>query len=307
MKGLRTTGLMAWDQEFAQTSTLTAGMAEVSTLHNRMAQLKPRKRHETSSSASAGSDFFHELHPQAAKWSIQSQYYELVRASALRIQRFWKSVCKRRAFFVSVRYIAAFCILRWMSSKLKGSVGKATSGIHALQVTAQYTKAAAHLANLIFEKNSLRYQLEGTKLIQNRRALLASELTILRNIQEYQSRARLGRASEAISMSDGLRRAALESSINADERLNKMLRAEEIRRVPRPTIPTECVSQPVGPVTNGHQVFLLQNKTAARQHRECVRKLDGHCLHSNVSCCLFLSGMSAMCFSGTSCRFEHVF
>jgi hypothetical protein len=301
MKGQRTPGLMEWDREFAQASTLTTGLAEVSTLHNRMVELKPQRKRDASSSSNVGSDFFHELHPQAAKWSLQSQYYELLSASALRIQWFWRSVCKRRAFFVSIRYAAAFCILRWMSRKLKGTIDGANGGVYSLQVTAKYSKAAANLAHLIFEKNSLRYQLEGTMLIQNRRKFLANELTILRGIQEYQSRDRLRRASQTIGISDGLRAAALQASTDADERLNKMLRAEEIRRVPRPTIPVQSMS-PVGPVTNGHQIYLLQNKGAARQHRECVIRRDSLVSNNDASHSFFVPDTNAICFYGTSCR-----
>ncbi len=268
MKGKRTPGLMDWDQEFAQTST--DDVAGVNTLYNRVAQLKSRKQLESSSSASMGSNLFNEHHPRAAKWSLQSQYYEMVPGAALRIQRFWRSVCKRRAFFVSIRYVAAYCILRWMLSKLKGQSGQTNGDLHGIHLTANYAKEAAHLAHLIFEKNSLRYQLEGTTLIQNRRKYLANDLHILQKIQEYQTHNRFRLARNTIGVSDGLRVAALQENTKADENLNNMIRAENIRQMPRPTMPVECVSHPVGPEADGRHIYLLQTKLAARQLKECV-------------------------------------
>ena len=66
-----------------------------------------------------------------------------------------------------------------MLSKLKGQNGQTNGELHGIHLTANYAKEAAHLAHLIFEKNSLRYQLEGTTLIQNRRKFLANDLHIL--------------------------------------------------------------------------------------------------------------------------------
>jgi hypothetical protein len=270
MKGQRVPGLMEWDREFAHTSTLTNDFASVRTLQNRIVELKSGKSQESSLIHSAGSDLFNERHPQAAKWSFQSHYYEFVSTSASRIQRFWRAVCKRRAFFVSIRYAAAFCILRWMLHKIKGQVGRASGGLHSLHVTANYTHEAAHLAHLIYEKNSLRYQLEGTMLIQNSRAYLANDLRILKAIQEYQSGARLRTARDAIAASDGLRLVANQESAQAEQKLNAMIQVEAIRLMPRPEIPIESVSHPVGPEADRRHVFLLPNKAAARQHKECV-------------------------------------
>ena len=270
MKEQRTPGLMDWDQEFAQARNFTDDLAGVNTLHNRVAQLKSRKHHQLRSGTSVGSNLFNEQHPRAAKWSLQSQYYELVTAAVYRIQRFWKSVCKRRSFFVSIRYVAAHCILRWMMFKIKGKAGASSGDLHGIHLTANYAKEAAHLAHLIFEKNSLRYQLEGTMLIQNRRKYLANDLEILQRIQDYQSHNRFRVARNTIGVSDGLRLAALDENAKADESLNNMIRAEKIRNVPRPIIPLESVSQPVGPEADGRHVYLLKNKSAARQHKECV-------------------------------------
>jgi hypothetical protein len=270
MKDQKVAGLMNWDQEFSRAGSLNDDVAGVNTLHNRIGQLKPNKRHESANKMSAESALFHERHPQAAKWSLQSQYYELVPIAALRIQRFWKSVCKRRSFFVSIRYVAAFCILRWMQFRIKGQVGRASGGLHGMHITANYTKEAAHLAHLIFEKNSLRYQMEGISLIQSRRKYLSNELKILQVIQDYQSRSRFRFARDAIHAGEDLRHSALQETVEADERLNGMIRSERIRRIPRPTLPSECMSNPVGPEADGRQVFLLENKTAARKHKECV-------------------------------------
>ena len=277
MKGQRVAGLMEWDREFANASTLTHDLASVQTLRNRIVELKSRKKNESMSKSSAGSDVFNERHPQAAKWSSQSQYYELVSSCTLRIQRFWRSTCKRRAFFVSIRYAAAFCILRWMLHKIKGQVGKASGGLHGMHMTANYAKEAAHLAQLIYEKNSLRYQLEGTTLIQNRRKYLANDLRIMKTIQDYQSNARLRSARDAIAASDELRLAAIQETVKADKKMNNMIQVETIRLMPRPKIPLECVSHPVGPEADSRHVFLLPNKSAARQHKECVASNNTKC------------------------------
>jgi hypothetical protein len=279
IKSQKAPGLMDWDREFAQASTLTNDLAGVRNLHNRISELKPQKKQDSTSTSvhSVGSDMFNERHPQAAKWSFQSQYYELVSSSASRIQRFWRSVCKRRAFFVSIRYAAAFCILRWMLFRIKGQVGRARGGLHGLHITTNYTKEAAHLAHLIYDKNSLRYQLEGTMLIHHRRSYLENNLTILKKIQEYQSGARLRSARDAIAALDGLRLDAIQESANAEKTLNNMIRVESLRLIPRPTMPSESVSQPVGPKEQCRHVFLLPNKTAARQHKQCVANSNAAC------------------------------
>ena len=107
-------------------------------------------------------------------------------------------------------------------------------------------------------------------LIQSRRKYLANDLAILQKIQDYQSHNRFRVARSTIDVSDGLRLAALEENAKADESMNNMIRAEKIRNLPRPTIPLESVSQPIGPEADGRHVFLLKNKSAARQHKECV-------------------------------------
>jgi hypothetical protein len=306
VKDQRVGGLMNWDQEFSRASSLNDDVAGVNTLHNRMVQLKSRKRYEFAAKVSVESALFHERHPQAAKWSLQSQYYELVPNAALRIQRFWKSQCKRRAFFVSIRYVAAFCILRWMQFKIKGQVGRASGGLHGLHMTANYTKEAAHLANLIFEKNSLRYQMEGVSFIQSRRKYLSNELKILQVIQDYQSRSRFRFARDAINAGEELRHSALQQSIEKERRLNNMIRSEKNLQIPRPTLPSECMSNPVGPEENGRHVFLLENKAAARKHKECVND-HKKCISDSRLLTSLTSGIKEIFITGANYKCTNCF
>jgi hypothetical protein len=139
--------------------------------------------------------------------------------------------------------------------------------------------------------------MEGTTLLQNRRKYLANDLTILRTIQEYQSRDRLRLAREAIGLTDKMRVAALKETTEADDNMNKVIQAEQVRRIPRPTIPSDSVSQPLGPEMDGRHVFLLEGKLAARQHKEY-----DYCTTFAADQVHFSTGINASCFNGTIYR-----